>query len=136
MTLRFQPSNMGSFFPDSAAAVAFAEDRANFAQGSTLRRIPLEEAQPRYHLFLAELEAQLSDGRAWLFGGDWTIADFSTYHVLWFVHAGGRHGRFVVGPSGDEGVVSAHAGVRWPPRHGHERPRRPDRGPQRHPPRR
>ena len=89
VTLRFQPSNMGSFFADNEAAVAFAEDRANFSQGSTIRRIPLEEAQPRYHLFLAELEAQLSDGRAWLFGDAWTIADFSTYHVLWFVHAGG-----------------------------------------------
>jgi glutathione S-transferase len=89
VTLRFQPSNMGSFFADNQAAVAFAEDRANFSQGSTLRRIPLEEAQARYHLFLAELEAQLSDGRAWLFGSDWTIADFAAYHVLWFVHAGG-----------------------------------------------
>jgi len=89
VTLRFQPSNMGSFFPSPEAAAAFAEDRANFSQGATVRRIPLEEALPRYHLFLAELEAQLSDGRAWLFGEDWTIADFSTYHVLWFVHAGG-----------------------------------------------
>jgi glutathione S-transferase len=89
VTLRFQPSNMGSFFANDAAAAAFAEDRANFSQGATTRRIPLEEAQPRYHLFLAELEAQLSDGRAWIFGDDWTIADFSTYHVLWFAHSGG-----------------------------------------------
>jgi glutathione S-transferase len=89
VTLRFQPSNMGSFFPNAEAAVAFTEDRANFAQGATIRRLPLEEAQPRYQTFLAELEAQLSDGRQWLFGDAWTIADFSTYHVLWFVHAGG-----------------------------------------------
>ena len=89
VTLRFQPSNMGSFFPNAEAAVAFAEDRAKFSQGATIRRIPLEEAQPRYQTFLAELEAQLSDSREWLFGDDWTIADFSTYHVLWFVHAGG-----------------------------------------------
>ncbi len=89
VTLRFQPSNMGSFFPSAEAAVAFSEDRVNFAEGATIRRLPLEEAEPRYRLFLAELEAQLSDGRRWLFGADWTIADFSTYHVLWFVHAGG-----------------------------------------------
>jgi glutathione S-transferase len=89
VTLRFQPSNMGSFFPSNEAAVAFAEDRAKFAEGATIRRIPLEEAQPRYQTFLADLEAQLSDSRQWLFGDDWTIADFSTYHVLWFVHAGG-----------------------------------------------
>ena len=89
VTLRFQPSNMGSFFASAEAAAAFAEDRANFAQGATVRRLPLEEAQPLFHTFLAELEAQLSDGRQWLFGDTWTIADFSTYHVLWFVHAGG-----------------------------------------------
>jgi glutathione S-transferase len=89
VTLRFQPSNMGSFFANNEAAVAFAQDRANFSQGATTRRIPLEEAEPRYRLFLSELEAQLSDGRSWLFGDDWTIADFSTYHVLRFVHGGG-----------------------------------------------
>jgi glutathione S-transferase len=89
VTLRFQPSNTGSFFRDSEAAVAFAADRANFSQGSTIRRLPLEESLPRYQRFLAELEAQLSDGRTYLFGPEWTIADFSTYHVLWFIHAGG-----------------------------------------------
>lgn len=89
VTLRFQPANMGSFFPSAEAAVAFAEDRAKFAEGATIRRLPLEEARPRYQTFLAELEAQLSDSRQWLFGEDWTVADFSTYHVLWFVHAGG-----------------------------------------------
>ena len=89
VTLRFQPSNMGSFFANAEAAVAFAADRANFGQGATIRRLPLEESGPRYQVFLAELEAQLSDGRAYLFGPEWTIADFSTYHVLWFLHAGG-----------------------------------------------
>jgi glutathione S-transferase len=89
VTLRFQPSNMGSFFRDSEAAAAFAADRANFSQGATVRRLPLEESLPRYQTFLAELAAQLSDGRAYLFGPQWTIADFSTYHVLWFIHAGG-----------------------------------------------
>jgi glutathione S-transferase len=89
VTLRFQPANMGSFFPSSEAAVAFAQDRANFSQGSTVRQLPLQEAEPRYRTFLAELEAQLSDGRGYLFGADWSIADFSAYHVVWFVHAGG-----------------------------------------------
>jgi glutathione S-transferase len=51
--------------------------------------LPLAEALPRHAVFLAELEAQLSDGRAYLFGPDWTIADFSSYHVLWFIHGGG-----------------------------------------------
>jgi glutathione S-transferase len=89
VTLRFLPSNAGSFFADSEAAAAFAADRANFSQGATIRRTPVEEASPRYQLFMDELEAQLSDGRAYLFGADWTIADFSVYHVLWFIHAAG-----------------------------------------------
>jgi glutathione S-transferase len=88
VTIRFQPQNMAGFLADTKAASAFAADRAAFSQGSTTRRIPLEEALPRHQTFLAELEAQLSDGRAYLFGPDWSIADFSTYHVLWFVHAG------------------------------------------------
>jgi glutathione S-transferase len=89
VTLRFLPANAGSFFADSEAAAAFAADRANFSQGATIRRLPVEEAAPRYQLFMDELEAQLSDGRAYLFGADWTIADFSVYHVLWFIHAAG-----------------------------------------------
>jgi glutathione S-transferase len=89
VTLRFDPANTGSFFPSPEAAKAFWEDRANFSQGSTIRRIPPDEAKPRYQTFLAELDAQLSDGRAYLFGPEWTIADFSVYHVMWFLHAGG-----------------------------------------------
>jgi glutathione S-transferase len=95
VTLRFQPANMGSFFRSSEASAAFAADRASFSHGSTIRRVPLEEAQPRYQRFLAELEAQLSDGRAYVFGPQWTIADFSIYHVLWFIHAGGGMGEML-----------------------------------------
>ena len=86
VTIRFQPQNMAGFLADTEAAAAFAKDRAAFSQGSTIRQIPLAEALPRHQTFLAELEAQLSDGRAYLFGPQWSIADFSTYHVLWFVH--------------------------------------------------
>ena len=82
VTLRFQPSNMGSFFANPEAAAAFAADRANFSQGASVRRVPIQEALPRYQVFLAEFEAQLSDGRRYLFGADWTIADFSAYHVV------------------------------------------------------
>ena len=89
VTLRFQPSNAGSFFADAEAARAFMADRANFSQGASTRQIPLQEALPRYQVFLAELDAQLDDGRRYLFGADWTIADFSTYHVVWFIHGGG-----------------------------------------------
>ncbi len=89
VTLRFQPSNAGSFFANAEAARAFAADRANFSQGATTRQIPLQEALPRYQVFLAELDAQLGDRRRYLCGADWTIADFSIYHVVWFIHGGG-----------------------------------------------
>ncbi len=89
VTLRFLPENMGSFFTDPGAAQAFAEDRANFAAGAQVRRPPVDEAQARYARFLAEMEAQLSDGRPYLFGADPSIADFAVYHMLWFIHAGG-----------------------------------------------
>ncbi len=89
VTLRFQPSATGSFFPTPEAEAAFWADRANFSQGSTVRRLPLGESLPRYAVFLSELEAQLGDGRTYLFGPEWTIADFSAYHVMWFIHAGG-----------------------------------------------
>jgi len=97
VTLRFQPQNMGSFFSNTEVAAAFAQDRANFSQGSTIRQLPLAEAAPRYHRFLAEFEAQMGDGRAYLFGADWTIADFSAYHVVWFVHAGGGLAELLAG---------------------------------------
>lgn len=89
VTLRFLPENMGSFFTDPATAQAFAEDRANFAQGAQVRRPPVDEARARYARFLSEMETQLGDGRPYLFGADWSIADFSVYHMLWFIHAGG-----------------------------------------------
>ena len=89
VTLRFMPENMGNFFADPGAAQAFAEDRANFARGSHVRRPSVDEAQARYARFLAEMDSQLGDGRAYLFGADWSVADFAVYHMLWFIHAGG-----------------------------------------------
>lgn len=89
VTLRFLPENMGSFFTDPGAAQAFAEDRANFAAGAQVRRPSIDEASARYARFLAEMETQLGDGRPYLFGADWSIADFAVYHMLWFIHAGG-----------------------------------------------
>lgn len=89
VTLRFLPENMGSFFADPASAQAFAEDRANFAQGAQVRRPPVDEALARYARFLAEMDAQLGDGRVYLFGAEWSVADFAVYHMLWFIHAGG-----------------------------------------------
>lgn len=89
VTLRFLPENMGNFFATPGAAQAFAEDRANFAQGAQVRRHSVEEAQACYLGFLADMDAQLADGRPFLFSTAPLIADFSAYHIMWFIHAGG-----------------------------------------------
>lgn len=97
VTLRFLPENMGGFFTDPATAQAFAEDRANFAQGAQVRRPAVDEAKARYARFLAEMETQLADGRPYLFGAEWSIADFAVYHMLWFIHAGGGMADWLTG---------------------------------------
>jgi hypothetical protein len=54
-------------------------------KGAVSRRMPLAEAKPMLTAFLQQLEAQLSDGRRFLFGDAPTAADFSVYHPLWFI---------------------------------------------------
>lgn len=82
----FQPSAMAenSILSDPEKARAFAADRAELSKGSTELRMPLEEAQPYFLQHLSRLERQLAGG-GFLFSGQPTIADFSTYHCLWFI---------------------------------------------------
>ena len=109
VTLRFLPQNMGSLFPDADAAQAFAADRAKFAQGSQIRRPSADEALATYKTFLAEMDAQLADGRAFLFGADWSVADFSVYHLVWFNRASGAMSELLDGHSN---VASWYARMR------------------------
>lgn len=55
------------------------------------RRTPLLQrgATVLLHEALASFEQQLIDGRAWLFGDEASIADFSLAHNLWFVRRAG-----------------------------------------------
>jgi glutathione S-transferase len=89
VSLRFQPSNIGAFFKSPEDAEAFAADRAAFLQGATARRLPPDEALPLYQNFLADLNDQLSDGRRFVFGDTWSIADFSMFHMVSFAHTNG-----------------------------------------------
>lgn len=66
---------------------AFAADRAAFS--ATVRRQTLADATAQLRQILAALEAQLADGRPFLFGAEAAIADFSVAHCLWFVQRGG-----------------------------------------------
>lgn len=62
---------------------AFGADRAAFT--ATFRRQTPMDAAAQLHEHVAMLQAQLADGRPWLFGSDCSIADFSVAHCLWFI---------------------------------------------------
>jgi glutathione S-transferase len=66
---------------------AFAADRAPFT--ATMRRQTLADATAALRGYLADLEAQLADGRPCFFGAQASIADFSIAHCLWYVRRGG-----------------------------------------------
>jgi glutathione S-transferase len=66
---------------------AFAADRAPFA--ASLKRQTLADATANLHAYLDALDAQLADGRAFLFGSAPGIADFAVAHCGWYVRRGG-----------------------------------------------
>ncbi|HZF78890.1 MAG TPA: glutathione S-transferase family protein [Rubrivivax sp.] len=84
-----QPAGLAEVFkglpPD--AIKAFAADRAPFA--ASLRRQTVVDATAALHSYLDLLEAQLADGRPYLFGEAPCIADFSVAHNGWYVRRGG-----------------------------------------------
>ncbi len=84
-----QPAGMATVFAGVPPEVlkAFAADRAPFTAG--MKRQTLADATASLHGYLAQLDAQLADGRAWLLGADASIADFSVAHCAWYVRRGG-----------------------------------------------
>lgn len=87
VAMAFQPRALASspLFSDPKTAEAFMADRAEFSKGSTELGMQFSEAEPHWLLHLRRLDEQLSQ-RQFLFGATPTVADFSTYHCLWFVH--------------------------------------------------
>ncbi len=65
---------------------ALVADRAAMANG--MRRLSVVDAGTQLRRHLRAIDAQLADGRKFLFGAEATIADFSVAHCLWFVHTG------------------------------------------------
>lgn len=82
----FQPSALGNepLFKDEAAAAAFMADRAQLTEGATQIGMEFEVAEAHFISHLSNLDQQLADS-AFLFGSSPCIADFSTYHLVWFV---------------------------------------------------
>jgi glutathione S-transferase len=86
VTEAFQPKALANspLFSDQEAAAAFMADRAQLSEGSTQLQMEFEIAHPYFIGQLKRLDNQLSHSD-FLFGASPTIADFSTYHCLWFI---------------------------------------------------
>ncbi len=84
-----QPAGAAAIFnnPPPEMMKAFAADRGPFTAGMT--RQTVADATAALRTYLARLDAQLADGRAFLFGPAPGIADFSVAHCLWFIRLAG-----------------------------------------------
>ena len=84
-----QPAGLAQVFKGAPPEVlkAFAADRAPFTAG--MKRQSVADATANLVRYLAALDAQLADGRRWLFGADVSIADFSVAHCAWYIRRGG-----------------------------------------------
>ena len=83
----FQPIALANepLFKNEEAVAAFMADRAELSEGSTQLGMPFEVAEPHFLTHISNLDRQLASG-GYLFGDAPTIADFSTYHLIWFVN--------------------------------------------------
>src|SRR5262249_48829487 len=75
-------ADIGSLVPP-----AFIELRSKMMPGSDFRDIPKQapHAREQVRALVATLEAQLCDGRPWLLGPAFSLADAACYHPLWFL---------------------------------------------------
>src|SRR5262249_54482294 len=66
---------------------AFIEDRSKMMPGRDFNEIPKQapHAREQMRALVATLEAQLGDGRPWLLGRAFSLADAACYHPLWFL---------------------------------------------------
>ena len=88
VAIAFQPKAAvtNPLFKDDSAMSAFMADRAEFSKGSSELGMPFETAEPHFISHLNQLDQQLSVGGPFLFGDEPSIADFSTYHNVWFIY--------------------------------------------------
>jgi glutathione S-transferase len=84
-----QPAGAANVFAGVPPEVlkAFAADRGPFTAG--MKRQTVADATAALQGYLAQLDAQLLDGRPWLMGQEASIADFSVAHCAWYVRRGG-----------------------------------------------
>ena len=84
-----QPAGVAHIFSGMPpeALKALAADRTPFT--AAIKRQTARDASANLGSYLAALDAQLADGRAWLFGSEVSIADFSVAHCGWYVKRAG-----------------------------------------------
>ena len=84
-----QPAGAAQLFAGLSpeVMVAFAADRAPFTAG--MARMNAVDATANLRVYAAALEAQLADGRPFVFGAEASVADFAVAHCVWYVHRGG-----------------------------------------------
>ena len=84
-----QPAGLAHIFSGVAPEVlkAFAADRAPFTVG--MKRQTTADAAANLGHYLAALDAQLADGRHWLFGKEVSVADFAVAHNGWYLKRAG-----------------------------------------------
>lgn len=63
---------------------AFAEDRAKLSEGASITSFSPEVATRNVQHYLSRLDDDLA-GRAFVFGEQPSVADFSVYHCCWFL---------------------------------------------------
>jgi glutathione S-transferase len=75
-------ADIGQFVP-----AAFIDDRSKMMPGRNFADIPklAPSAREQIRALVAAVEAQLADGRPWLQGAAFTLADAACYHPLWFL---------------------------------------------------
>jgi glutathione S-transferase len=78
-------ADIGQFVPK-----AFMDDRSKMMPGRSFDDVPklAPTAREQVRALLATVEAQLSDGRPWLLGAAFSLADAACYHPLWFLRLG------------------------------------------------
>jgi glutathione S-transferase len=77
-------AEIGAFVPK-----AFIEDRTRMMPGRDFADVPKQApyARDQIRSLVATLDAQLADGRPYLLGASFGLADAAAYHPLWFLRA-------------------------------------------------
>ena len=81
MAYNLQPKGAMSMFPSADVAKVFGADRGAMSVG--MNRLRPADATAAYKSYLRRINNML-DGNDYLMGGSPCVADFSTYHPLWF----------------------------------------------------